>query len=378
MSLTFFLHLFLSQPLKCDVLLKPVVFVEFHQTVGCIKSPSRSKSVTQCSLFGIEGCEAFQVAIPHPGCNLPYRLRRCRMGWPQVLLVRWLLWVTRLISWSPQYLGEDSHVIWYAHHLSSSNCTIYQKSFIYRDTYYIYIYIDMLKHFVFCDAHIQSCSHQQSCGYWSGIFGEVFLRGSYSPGIQTKLMSWSHKHLVIPIPTACYRQQLHDTFCLSAVAIIYTVLYLPYHIYHIYLIIIYYIFHCFTAKYVYSFCWRPFSDRRCWGLSSVGGAGQIRPALVSRTQLFGWKHTFARQIGKEWFCWLAEHPCQCAKLNIKSHPVHGFSSFWCLKILTLTIFNQFLTFEGVSGYLLSLHLNSESWFPSTLTPSPHSFDTYVI
>lgn len=79
----------------------------------------------------------------------------------------------------------------------------------------------MLKHFVFCDAHIQSCSHQQSCGYWSGIFGEVFLRGSCSPGIQTKLMSWSQKHLVIPIRRAWYRQQLYDTFCLSAVAIIY-------------------------------------------------------------------------------------------------------------------------------------------------------------
>lgn len=82
------------------------------------------------------------------------------------------------------------------------------------------------------------------------------------------------------------------------------------------------------------------------------------------------KNTFARQIGKEWFCWLAEHPCQCAKLNIKSHPVHGFSSIWCLEILTLSIFNQFLTFEGVNGYLLSLHLNSETWFPSTLTPPP--------
>ena len=288
MSLTFFLHLFLSQPLKCDVLLKPVVFVEFHQPVGCIKSPSRSKSVTQCSLFGIEGCEAFQVAIPHPGCNLPYRLRRCRMGWPQVLLsggcFGWQGWsVDHPNIWGKILMLYDMHII-YLHQTAQSI-----KKALYIDTYYIYVYIDMLKHFVFCDAHIQSCSHQQSCGYWSGIFGEVFLRGSYSPGIQTKLMSWSHKHLVIPIPTACYRQQLHDTFCLSAVAIIYTFLYLPYHIYHIYLIIIYYIFHFFTAKYVYSFCWRRFSDRRCWGLSSVGGAGQIRPALVSRTQLFGWK-----------------------------------------------------------------------------------------
>lgn len=83
------------------------------------------------------------------------------------------------------------------------------------------------------------------------------------------------------------------------------------------------------------------------------------------------KNTFARQIGKEWFCWLAEHPCQCAKLNIKSHPFHWFSSFWCLEILTLTIFDQFLTFEGVNGYLLSLHwlLNPDS---RQLLP-PHSF-----
>ena len=167
-------------------------------------------------------------------------------GWPQVLLVRWLLFfVTRLIRVHPNIWGRFS-------------CYMICTSFIFiksaqsiKKTYYIYIYkhiifiYNMLKHFVFCDAHIQSCSQQQSCGYWSGIFGEVFVRGSYSPGIQRKLMSWSQKHLVIPIPTACYRQQLYDTFCLSAVAIIYTFLFVPYHTYHIYLIIIYIpFFHC--------------------------------------------------------------------------------------------------------------------------------------
>lgn len=63
----------------------PVFFFGVSPTSWLHKEFSRSKSLTQCSLFCNEGCEAFQVAmVSHPGCNLPYRLRRCRMGWPQV------------------------------------------------------------------------------------------------------------------------------------------------------------------------------------------------------------------------------------------------------------------------------------------------------
>lgn len=169
----------------------------------------------------------------------------------------------------------------------------------------------MLKHFVFCDAHIQSCSHQQSCGYWSGIFGEVFLRGSCSPGIQTKLMSWSQKHLVIPIRTACYRQQLYDTFCLSAVAIIY--MYVSY---------MYSFF--FTAKYV-QFLLASFLRQKMLRLVLSWRSWTDTASTCFSDSAVRVKNTLARQIGKEWLCWLAENPC--AKLSIKSHPVHGFSSF---------------------------------------------------
>lgn len=140
-------------------------------------------------------------------------------------------------------------------------------------------------------------------------------------------------------------------------------------IYHIY-------FFFFTAKYV-QFLLASFLRQKMLRLVLSWRSWTDTASTCFSDSAVRVKNTFARQIGKEWFCWLAEHPCQCAKLNIKSHPFHWFSSFWCLEILTLTIFYQFLTFEGVNGYLLSLHLNSETWFPSTLTPPPPTVLTHM-
>ena len=144
---------------------------------------------------------------------------------------------------------------------------------------------------------------------------------------------------------------------------------------HVYVYIMYiYIYHIysffFTAKYV-PFLLASFLRQKMLRLVLSWRSWTDMASTCFSDSAVRVKNTFARQIGKEKFCWLAEHPCQCAKLNIKSHPVHGFSSFWCLEILTLTIFNQFFTFEGVNGYLLSLHwlLNPDS---RQLLP-PHSF-----
>ena len=112
----------------------PVVFWSFTM-VGCIK---KLQVKLRAACF-FEGCEAFQVAIPHPGCNLPYRLRRCRMvlgGFlatgviPQVpLRSGGCFFRDKVDQSSPEYLGKilmlyDMHIIYF-----HQKCTIYQKSY---------------------------------------------------------------------------------------------------------------------------------------------------------------------------------------------------------------------------------------------------------
>lgn len=256
----------------------PVFFLEFHQPVGCIKnSPGQN-------LWLNAACFATKVA-KHS------KSRWCRIlgaicptdwegvGWddPRSKKVRWLLWVTRLRKEFTRMFGEDSHVIWYAHHLSSSRVHNLSKNYyiyIHIIFYiYIFIYIDMLKHFVFCDAPILSPSTK----LW------ILVRNIWRSFSARILQSGNPDKTDELIPKASCNS---NTYSMLQATIVWHVLLISWSN-HIYVYIIYISF--FSLQSMSSFFWRRFSDRRCWGLSSVGGAGQIRPALVSRTQLFGWK-----------------------------------------------------------------------------------------
>lgn len=257
------------------------------------------------------GCEAFQVAIPHPGCNLPYRLRRC----PMVSAVFWLLGSSPRSYWSggcffrdkvdqssPEYLGKilmlyDMHII-YLH----QKCTIYQKS-------YLYIYIDT--YYIFTNRHAQTlcflwCSYPilfPSTKLW--ILVRNIWRSFSARILQSGNPDKADELIPKPSCNSNTYSMLQATIvwyvllisCSNHIYIfIFTVSYISYIFdYHIYIPF----FSLQSMSIV--FFWRRFSDRRSWGLSSVGGAGQIRPALVSRTRLFGWKTHLPDKLARNGF-----------------------------------------------------------------------------
>ena len=132
-----FIHLCCKQHMWCFV---SRCFFWTFTMVSCIKKLQAQIFDSNSSLFCNEGCEAFQVAmVSHPGCNLPYRLRRCRRGVgccgllddPRSYWSGGCFFRDKVDQSSPEYLGKilmlyDKHIIYF-----HQKCTIYQKSYWY-------------------------------------------------------------------------------------------------------------------------------------------------------------------------------------------------------------------------------------------------------